>query len=137
MLSNDLNQPGRERNSAPTGGTLGERLEAGLPAHFNDGANYPESPLIEIDCINAEARCLTPSQSGAARRGDDRAVPIRHDREQDGHQFLAGDDPFVGVVSAPWWLPDVFAGIESQQAVGYSRSEHSRSELVTLGNDIG
>jgi len=120
MLSQDLNQPGRERNSAPPGGTLRERLEAGLPAHFDDGANYPESPLIEIDCISAEARCLTPSESGTASRSDDCAIPIRHDRDQDGYQFLAANDPFVGIVPAPWWQPDVFAGIESQQAVRYS-----------------
>jgi hypothetical protein len=60
VLLNDLNQPRREQNSAPTRGTLRERLEAGLPAHFDDGADHPESTLIEIERVGAEASSLSP-----------------------------------------------------------------------------
>jgi hypothetical protein len=117
MLPDDFNQPWRERHSASAGSTLGERLEAGLPTHFDDSADHPEAALIEIDRVNAEASYLSPPESSTACRGDDRAVSIGHDREQGGHQFLAGDDPLVGVVPAPWWQPDVLAGVEGQQAV--------------------
>jgi hypothetical protein len=114
MFPNDLNQPRRERDSAPASGTLRKRLEAGLPTHFDDGPDHPEPTLIEIDRISAETDYLSPSESGTACRSDDRSVPIRHDREQDGHQFLAGDDSLVGVVPAPWWQPDVLAGVEGK-----------------------
>jgi hypothetical protein len=93
--------------------------------------------LVEIERIGAEAGCLSPSESGAARGGDDGAVPVGYDGEQDGHQLLAGDDPFVGGVLAPRWQPDVLTGVEGKQAVRHRRSEDSGGELVTLGDDIG
>jgi hypothetical protein len=48
----------REGDSAPTGG-LGERLEADVPTHFDDGADHTESALIEIERVGAEAGCLS------------------------------------------------------------------------------
>ena len=98
MLPDDLDQPRWERDRAPTGGTLGEWLEAGLSAHLDDGADHSEPSLIEIDCIRAESRCLSPPESRTACRGDERTVSIGNDGEQDGYQFLASDDPLVGVV---------------------------------------
>jgi hypothetical protein len=102
MLLDDLDQPRWEGDRAPSGGALGERLDAGLPAHSDDGADHPESALIQIERVGAEAGCLSPSESGTTCGGDDGTVPIGHDREQDSYQLLARDDPFVGVVLASW-----------------------------------
>jgi hypothetical protein len=103
MLPDDLNQPWRERHSASAAALLGNGLKLVCPPTLMTVRTDPETALIEIGRVNAQASCLSSPESSTACRGDDRAVPIGHDREQDGHQFLAGDDPLVGVVPAPWW----------------------------------
>jgi hypothetical protein len=108
-----------------------------LPTHLDDGADHPKSALIEIERVGAQAGCLSPPESGTARGGNDGAVPVGHSREQVGHQLLSGNDPFIRVVLAPWWQPDVLAGIEGKQAVGHCRPEDGAGKLVTLGDDVG
>jgi hypothetical protein len=94
VLLEDFNQPGREQDRAPSGGALGKGFEAGLSAHLDDGADYAESPLIEVKRVGAEAGCLAPSKSRATGSSPDRPVSVGHHWKQNGHQLLARDDPF-------------------------------------------
>jgi hypothetical protein len=128
MFLENIDQPGWEGNRARSGGAFGEGFEAGLSAHFDDGADYVESPLIELERVGAETSRLTPAEACAARGSRDGAIPIGHDGEQDGYQLVASDDSFVIVVFASWRQPDLFKGLN---AINRLRTAERRTAAVS------